>query len=178
LNLHKATDACVESERMQFRAASLQLTARLPTAISVTDDPALCTTPHVLTQVSTLPRAGHGSRKPACSGRKKQIIDDEKDEMWRSQQEMLRRRREGKQLEGVSERRTSLKKAVRCHSRVLHSILSSRQRRALACSARPSSSCCAAGAWHTLRRIVLPTVAGRSAADQRGARPRFGTSRS
>ena len=52
-----------------------------------------------------------------CSGRKKEIIDDEKSEMFRSQQEMLRRRREGKQLDGVSERRAKAKEAVRSCSR-------------------------------------------------------------
>jgi hypothetical protein len=48
-----------------------------------------------------------------CSGRKKEIIDDEKQRMWEAQQEVLRARRSGKSLDGVTERRAKAKQAVR-----------------------------------------------------------------
>ena len=53
------------------------------------------------------------THRTKCSGRKKEVIDDEKSDMWRSQQEVLRRRREGKATEGVSERRRKVREEVR-----------------------------------------------------------------
>lgn len=49
---------------------------------------------------------------PCCSGREKKIIDDEKDRMWEAQQEILRARREGRGMDGVSERRAAAKAQV------------------------------------------------------------------
>lgn len=48
-----------------------------------------------------------------CSGRKKEVIDEEKQYMWEKQQEILRARREGRSLEGVKERREKARQAVR-----------------------------------------------------------------
>jgi hypothetical protein len=48
-----------------------------------------------------------------CSGRKKEVIDEERRDMWEAQQEVLRARREGRSLEGVQQRREEARKAVR-----------------------------------------------------------------
>jgi hypothetical protein len=50
--------------------------------------------------------------KRACSGRPKEVIDEEKERMWQAQQEVLKARREGRALEGVSERRAAAKRQV------------------------------------------------------------------
>lgn len=46
---------------------------------------------------------------PFGFGRKKEVIDDEKEEMWRAQQEILKARRQGRTMEGVTERRAEAK---------------------------------------------------------------------
>ena len=47
-----------------------------------------------------------------CSGRKKEVIDKERSEMYKAQQEILNARRSGKSMEGVTERRAKAKQAV------------------------------------------------------------------
>jgi hypothetical protein len=47
-----------------------------------------------------------------CSGKPKHEVEDDKQRMWEAQQEVLRARRSGKSLEGVSERRAKAKQAV------------------------------------------------------------------
>jgi hypothetical protein len=73
---------------------------------------------HPLSHNLTQPQP-HVSRARArdgllCSGRKKEVIDEEKDRMWEVQQEMLKARRAGTALDGVSERRRVAKEAVCC----------------------------------------------------------------
>lgn len=46
---------------------------------------------------------------PFGFGRDKKIIDDEKERMWQAQQEILKARKEGRTLDGVSERRAAAK---------------------------------------------------------------------
>jgi hypothetical protein len=48
----------------------------------------------------------------ACSGGGNREAEEEKQRMWEAQQEILRKRREGRALEGVKERRASAKKKV------------------------------------------------------------------
>ena len=57
---------------------------------------------------------GVSAKKEAliCSGRKKEVIDDEKEEMFKAQQEVLRARREGRSLAGVNERREKARQEV------------------------------------------------------------------
>eukprot|EP00892_Ulva_mutabilis_P008939 jgi/Ulvmu1/6417/UM003_0046.1 len=49
------------------------------------------------------------SALPFGFGRPKKVIDDEKERMWEAQQEILRARREGRGMDGVSERRAKAK---------------------------------------------------------------------
>ena len=42
------------------------------------------------------------------------MIDDEKERMWQAQQQIIKARRSGRTMEGVSERRAKAKQAVRC----------------------------------------------------------------